>query len=412
MLEEARAMLRGLGATDYTDLRAASFYAQATTALGRHSEAAVNERLQQDAQSVAEQILRRQPGNLQALRIRSAAQQAMIELAGDRLSPEELLERWRKVGQAREEWTRFNPSDAEPNYLTAIARQKQARVLIGLGRLDEAIALLRSVVATGRERGSFWMQAEAWVTIEEVEAKRGNEAGVAAAKNERRLVSNSGIDLRELGGLSVVLKDKAGGLLSDGNLRAAKIMQGKYDEVIADANEMLVRLDELSARPEIVPADKVFLEGVRERGWRHIGEANIMKGNYTDADRALRVRAATRAGEEKAEAPNSDMALRSVWHAMALAKLGRGAEALQILDLAVRFRRDSFARLPNQRAVREHLARVLYVQAIAQPDDGAGRANRMAALQEAKKLIDGIPPWGPQYLCDPNDVEVDRRRTR
>jgi hypothetical protein len=392
IMEEVRAMLGGLGATDYTDLWAASLYAQATTTLGRHFGAAVNERLQQEAQSVAEQILRRQPGNLQALRIRSAALPAMIELAGDRLSPEELLERWQKVAHAREEWTRFDPLDAEPNYLTAIARQKQARVLIGLGRLDEAVALLRSVVATGRERSSFWMQAEAWVTIEEVEAKRGNEAGVAAAKNERRLLSNSAIDLRQLGNLSVVLKDKAAGLLSDGSLRATRMMQGKYDEVIADANEMLVRLDELSARPEIVPADKVFLEGVRERGWRHIGEANIMKGNYAEADRALRGRAANRAGAEKAEAPNSDMALRSVWHAMALAKLGRGAEALQILDLAVKFRRDSFARLPSSPNAREHLARVLYVQAIAQPDDDAGRANRMAALQEAKKLIDGIPP--------------------
>lgn len=236
------------------------------------------------------------------------------------------------------------------------------------------------------------MQAEAWGTIAEIEARRGNEAGVAAAIKERRLISASVIDVQQLANLSVVMKDKANGLLAEGSLRAVKMVQGKYDEVIADANEMLVRLDELAARPEIVPADKVFLESVRERGWRHIGEANIMKGNYAEADRALRGRTASRVGAEKAEAPNADMALRSVWHAVALAKLGRGAEALKVLDLALKFRRDSFARLPGQRIVREHLARVLYVQAIAQPDDDAGRANRMAALQEAKKLIDGIPP--------------------
>lgn len=392
MLEEARAMLRGLGAADYTDLQVASLYAWATTALGQRFESAGNERFQQEAHLVADQILRRQPSDLLALRIRSVAQQAMIELTGDRLSPEELLERWQKVTQAQEEWARFDPSDAEPIGRSATARQKQARVLIGLDRLDEAVALLRSVAATGRERSGFWMQFEAWRTIEEIEAKRGNEAAVAAAKNELRLVSFSAIDLQQLGGLSVVLKDKASGLLAEGVLRATKMVQGKYDEVIADANEMLVRLDELSARPEIVPADRVFLEGVRERGWRHIGEANIMKGNYAEADRALRGRTASRVGAEKAEAPNSDMALRSVWHSMALAKLGRGAEALHVLDLAVKFRRDSFARLPGNRTAREHLARVLYVQAIAQPDDDAGRANRAAALQEAKKLIDGIPP--------------------
>jgi hypothetical protein len=79
-----------------------------------------------------------------------------------------------------------------------------------------------------------------------------------------------------------------------------------------------------------------------------------------------------------------------VWRALALARLGRGGEALDLLALAKPQLPGSPGNRPAYLPDREVWVRAHLTEAIVQPESEEGRARRQAALDAGQKILDAL----------------------
>jgi hypothetical protein len=388
--EEARKLLVALGALDLSDLNATSAYADVTDSQARHTMALGRideaERLEREVYDLAEKALGKRPGDLRSMSNRYFAADLLGRLASAR-HDYVAAERYAiRAAQAGEDSTRFNPTDLTTWGFWIQGRGSVANAQLEQGRIRQAIDTLRGTVALAEDPrlpSSLVPQLEdTWATIAVLEAQTGNRAAADRAYES-----------------SVRAFQEFARLMPAGDPRAAvgkarlpvrrariKLLQGDAGAAYELSREGLREVEQLS-----VPADSPsasFRTAVLQGMLGAVTEAALRLGRYAEAESAAR-RRMTFPPSPLTDDPLEDMSRRRVLLAFAIAKQGRDAEARTVLAPALQYYRNE--KMANSTGVlfRRDYAEALYVSALAQGNDAAGRSARQQALTQATEVLAG-----------------------
>lgn len=386
--EEARELLAGLGARDLSDLGAASAYAGATDTQSRHALAfgRIEEAtgLSQVAYDMTEEVLAQRPGDLRALQNRIDAANMLSQLAQRRYDLDAAAVYAGRVEQAGEELVRFNPSNLTAWGSWINGKIQVAYLLIEQGRISDAIAVVQSAVALQHDsRAPRELVAEMWgtfMTLAELQAYAGQESQARESFEQSMLSAEAFVSRFPEGGelwrVAQAFPDLA-------NARLALAL-GEDARVIEHSQTAIMHLRDLEDVNLLVRHS--FMRSVLS----YSTDAALRLGHYAEAEAAARERLETPVRATAID-PHDLHAETRIGLAHAMAMQGRMSEAGELLapDLA-RYRE---IRQQGASGIRFHrnFAHALYVSAITQPEDEAGRARREAALTEAADLLAGLP---------------------
>ena len=414
--EEARELLAGLGALDFSDLEAASVYADTSDSQARHAltigrveDAA---RLEQQVYDIAEAVLARRPGDLRAMQNRALAADVLGSLAERRHHYADAAAYAAKAEQAGENYVRFNPADLGAWNYWISGKEKVADVLFEQGRIEDALRVLRSALALAdddRSPGSLGpLLTSPMATIAGLEARLGRRAAVqemlreAGKANDERLAQMSESDPRRMLWRHWVPLGRARAQLFLGEPGPA------LDGVLATADRIR----------EIVPApDDAFSVNVRANMLRHAlisaGAAALVLGRDAVAETVTRERETLPPAPFGGSDPQDERSRARVTLAHAVARQGRSEEALTLVEPVLDGYRTEQKAGAGGTSFQRDLAHALYVSAIAQPTDAAGRTRKADALAEASSVLATLSAEARQ-LADIRRIEAwisEARRT-
>ena len=390
--EEARKILSGLGALELSDLTAASVYADTADSQARHLMALgrfdAAERLEREVYDLAERVLAKRPGDLRSMKNRYFAADVLGMVASVRHDYAAAVRYAVRSEKAGEDAVRFNPSDLTTWNLWVAGRGLVADIRMQQGQVDRAIEVLRSTVALANDprlpSSLGPTLSDTWFTLAYWEAETG-----------QRAAAESSFDA------SVKADEEFAKLLPEGDSRRAviraqvplrrariQLVAGEPAAAYYLASASVRQLDQLSIGAEDTAAQ--WRSNTLQRALGTVSEAALRLGRYAEAEAAARRRMAM-PPSWFADDPHEDLSQRRVLLAHAVAKQGRGTEAQVVLAPALEY----YARKKKTGAIgtdfRLDYAGALYVSALAQGSDAAGRAAREQALTEAADLLSGAP---------------------
>jgi hypothetical protein len=133
------------------------------------------------------------------------------------------------------------------------------------------------------------------------------------------------------------------------------------------------------------------------------GHAEYLLGNFAAAEKAEREAVDARKKYlTDAVSDRRDVAEKSTWLAMSLARQRHLDEAVQVIEPVVKFHRELAAKNHGDRWQSLELASALYADALAEPKKSA------VLLREAANLVDGLPP----SIRELHDARLWRDRIR
>jgi tetratricopeptide (TPR) repeat protein len=388
--EEARKILVGLGALDLTDLNATSAYADTTDSQARHTMTLGRfddaERLEREVYDLAEKALAKRPGDLRSMNNRFFAADLLGRLASARHDYAEAARYASRAAQAGEDATRFNPTDLTTWGFWIQGRGSIASALLEQGKIQQAIDVLQGTVALAsdpRRPSTLVPQLEdTWFTMAVLQAEMGQwaaadrslDSSVKAFEEFAKLMP-AGDPRRAVGQARLPLR------------RARiKLLEGDAAAAYEYAGQAVRQIEQVS-----VPADSPatqFRSGVLQSALGMVSEAALRLGRYSDAETAARRRLAF-PPSPLSDDPLEDMSRRRVLLALAIAKQGRSAEAQTVLAPAREYYRHEKLANATGMLFRRDYAEALYVSALAQGSDPAGRAARQQALAQATEVLAG-----------------------
>ena len=388
--EEARKILAGLGALDLTDLSAASAYGDVSDSearhcldLGRLDDA---ERLEQEVYKLSGQVLVKRPGDLRAMADRWYGPNVLSTVAAERLDFVSALEYARMGLQAGDDYVRFNPADSLGWQLWSESHNQVARCLYQLGRVQEAVdqehagtELEHDPRNTTGVSGNIYY---CWANLARWEAMRGNREAVEKALKEARRSGDLLMKQLQLG------PDFAR-LVAAGDVELeTRVLLLRRDYASAYA----ATVKALAEAKDLPPGDA--WQKMREdivHGFR-LGavESALRLGKNHEAEMIGRTLLDSQVEEGKRAERKDDIANVRVLLAQAQAVQGHGPEARAILDPAIAYFRGRQRADGSGSEFTLKFARALYVQALTEPADAAGRAKAQAALAEATALLEDL----------------------
>jgi len=383
--EESRRILAAAGASDLSDLLAASIYGDVTDTESRlelelgHPERA--RELATEVGQVAEKVLEKRPGDLRALKDRFLSADVLGEVYDAENNLEGSISQARKAYDASVNYTYFNPSDFEGWLSAGNASNALANDLYQQGHLTEALQQWRATTQLEKDprnkagSGGVWFYA--WLHIATVEAHLGHlEVAKAANAEADRLMAvmekeqAAGPDFVRLGqgfqriyGYSILVHRKAWDELYDQAIQTQKML-----ETVAPAD----RISKMILVHALVENQLALVRAALEANRPEVAETaarNLMAQPLDPKDNA----------DYRAE--------QTAGNRLALIKtlIARGKldEARPLLAENLTYLRGQQAHGNTATDFRIMLADNLYQSAIITSDDGAGRTRRKALLDEA-----------------------------
>jgi tetratricopeptide (TPR) repeat protein len=278
---------------------------------------------------------------------------------------------------------RFNPSDLGSWGSWIDGKTQVAHLLVEQGRISEAIAVLQSAVELQHDsRAPRELLAEMWgtfMTLAELQASAGQESQARESFEHAMLAAEAFVSRFPEGGELW----RVGQAFPDVAHARLALALGEDARVLEHTRAATARLKDLEDVTLLVR------HSFMRSALAYSTEAALRLGYYAEAEAAARERLETpvRTG---AIDPGDLHAETRIGLAHAIAMQGRLAEARELLapDLA-RYRE---IRQQGAGGIRFHrnFAHALYVSAITQPEDEAGRTRRAAALAEAAGLLAGF----------------------
>jgi hypothetical protein len=298
--------------------------------------------------------------------------------------------------QASDDIVRFNPGDLGSWVYLVRAGNRSATVLYEEGRLHDALAKLQSTVALADDErlpaSAAVVFEETWYQLAESQVELGLRADA-----ERTLVA------------AKAATEVAAAQFAEGSPRRRitatrpkaerawlALVAGEPEIAFRDLQSIVAELDQIE-----FPPDEQLGQSVRDDylSWTlgALTDAAIQLSRFQDAEAAAR---------RRTEIPDSafgdvvrDRADRHLRLAFALAKQGKTAEARETLQPALEH--FSGRRAAGSVGTQFHLAyaEALYVSAIAQEDDAAGRRARDQALAAATAELDRLSDEARQLLA-------------
>jgi serine/threonine protein kinase len=395
--EEALRILAGLGALDLSDLSAASAWAdiadseaRESLVIGRLDDA---ERLEKQVQTLTEGVLLRRPGDLRARLDLCFAPDVLAMIEARRFHDDAALRLATESAQAAEDYLRFNPSDATGWFLLAYVDCSIPALLFRQGRVAEALHEARAAAQRVGDRGNsgIFMETDIfWSAIACWEAQRENRGAADQALQEARRFNAAYVSSNRAS--EIAFKYWAEYL--DDAERQVRLAFGEDATVHAMASQAIPRLDQLkgSHTEHTMGPLMLFLQ---RQALDENARAALNLGRYADAETAARALLLLPSeNDEYLEKVQLDRPDDPVWGQVLLAQVavaqGRKDEALQTLEPALAHYRDVQAQGAGYLTFRQHFARALYVQALAEPGDSSGMARRREALDQAAALLQGF----------------------
>ena len=386
--EEARTLVAGMGALDLSDLAAASIYADATDSQSRHTLALgrVDEAmaLSQTVYDMVEQVLTRRPGDLRALQNRYYAADTLSLLALRRFDMDGALELALRMERAGEDLVRFNPSSLSAWNSWATGKRRVAGALEIQGRVSDAIDVVRAATALADDERAppelFEDLRGAWGQLAFLEASLGRNARAREAFAQGKLGFDAFVARQP--------EDRDILELLQLNLESAQASLG-----------MALREDRASLEKSLSVAERAIAmgpgapvgrDGTLRGALSLVTEAALRLGRYAEAESAARQHLEVPITGALAIDPEWLQAEVGVRLAHAIAKQGRPAEALELLEPELVRYRDRWQVGGRSTRFQRNFAHALYVSAIAQPEDAAGQARRQAALAEASDVLEAL----------------------
>jgi len=387
--DEARRVLAALGALDLSNLTATSVYADTADsqarhllALGRLDEAAV---LEQEVYDLAEKALARRPGDFRSMRNRALAADLLGVLA-DRRHDHAASERHAaNAEQAGENYVRFNPLDMAAWSYWIRGKGQLATAYFEQGRIAESIGMLRSAVALEKDSrvpSSLGAQLNfVWARLAGLEVRMGEPAAQASLRAASDAHAQALAQMPEGSARRALLEN------SPAMWRGrAQLWLGND---VAALESSLATL--AGVRSIEVPADDLRAGEVRDNLLRFAlataTTAAIGLGRYGEAEALARDRLGVPPNQTGDADPQDEKSRATVALAHAVAMQGRGVEALELLQPVLDgYRAEQKAGAAGTTFQRD-LAYALYVVAISQPADPAGRAKRNASLLDAGRAL-------------------------
>jgi len=389
-LEVARDAYRSIDGLRLGDLAAAASYAESSAwqvdglkALGQDEKA---RQVGEDAIKVAGAVLEKRPAHMGALRARALLASG---LAGDAiensLRPRRALELADSAVRDWEDMLKLDPGNTIGWNNLAVSRGWRSRALLGLGRFDESLEVLRGTKDLDNRAGignSHYLAGGiafhyGFLATGEAELGRRNEVAAVLADHYR-------------------YGDKMyAGLAKDSFLRAYRAeFSARVEVMVADGlGDHAAMRDKSAAAVERLRAFKPANKGQQRLRddllaiqLTYLAVAHYRLGDYAAAEKAVREALVEReVGSRLTMEAQTDKADRQAWLAIILARQARSAQAREAVEPALALHR--YLRAGGSEDVGQHesLARTLYAAALANPSQAG------TLLAEANRVLDGMP---------------------
>jgi hypothetical protein len=395
--EEALHVLASLGALDLSDLSAASKWADIADSEAREylsvGEVDDAERLEKQVQRLAEGVLSRRPTDLEARGDLCWAPDGLALVEARRFHDEAALEFATKSHGAAQDYRRFNPSNLEGWGDLALSDCLVSTLSFREGHVAEALQKAQVAIQTDRDPHNspenVWAMAELDLGVARWEAQRGNRGAADHALQEARQ-SHDAISAQN----GVSEWDQVWAESAEDAQRQIGLAFGEDATVYDMSNDALPRIDKVS-EGSINREDRAELLHFKRQALEEAAGAALNLRRYADAQTAahalLLLPPETVADSEHyfLDQPD-DQVWGLVLVAQAEAGQGRNAEAMKTLEPALAHYRELQPQAGSDVFFRQHFARALYVQALAEAADHAGTASARQSLDQADSLLMGL----------------------
>ena len=376
-----------LGARDLSNIDMAAYYAEsvgwevaALQNLGRNGEA---RQLGEDAMPLADKVLERRPGYRLALHAEQIITGGLTQVAQNDLNPSEMLRTARQDEQISRTLLNLDPNSTVSANNLGSAIQQIGDSLWASGRLRESMPYYAEAIDffdKASAAGSGQIILNAWVRggVAHQQAVLGDFPAAAATLARGAPFLSRLRQTEPAGSLPVILADAIGQV---GEADTA-LERGDTDTARRLGEAVIGRLRAVQPTRGVQEVQKyVTLFWAADIA----GQAEYQVGNYAAAEAAEREAVDARKKYlTEAIGDRRDVAVKSTWLAMSLAKQGRLQEAAQVIGPIVEFHRGLAAKNHGDRWLPFELAGSLYAQALAEP------ARRAALLGEAAALLESL----------------------
>jgi hypothetical protein len=392
--EEALQVLAGLGATDMSDLSAASAYGDVADSAARHAlkigDLELAERLENESDALATRILAKRPGDLRAMLDRGWAPNVLGLVEARRFHADKAMEWAGKYERAIDNYVQFNPSDGIGWQMRIGARNQAAEALFMQGRITDAVGKFRAAIAMRAEAkggATAWTQLPfTWDALAILAAQQGDRAAADAALREA-LQIQAAVDTELKAGESSRLGSQEN---HEWAARRVQLAFGEFDEVHRRANQAIDRINGLQKRPDLGQMWKEGFDALRQFAWSDAAHAALRLGRDAEAEKAARAALNAPLGDGFSMSLPATQAQAGALLALAQVRLGQAAAARGTIETALRTYRELRAQEADSVDFCHDFGFALYVQAVALAGDEAQRASRRAALDKAAQLLDGL----------------------
>jgi hypothetical protein len=384
----AMQLATGLGARDLSNIDMAAFYADAAawlvTALqnlGRNDEA---RRIGEDAVALADKVLEQRPGYRLALHAQQVIQSTLSGVAQNDLNPAEALRIARHNEQISTTLLNLDPNSFVSANNLGSAHQSLGDALWATGRLHDAIpfyvlSLNDFAKASGAGAGQIILYAYQLTQVVYAQSVVGDAAAVSSTLATCAPFLTTLRQSEPAGSMAPIIFDA---LCSVGTAQAAY----ERDDLVAARSIALAAVNRVQASKPARGVQEVQKYVTLFLASNIAGHAEYLLGNYAAAERAQR--GAIEARKKyltEAVSDRRDVAEKSTWLAMALARQNRLGEAAEVIAPVVKFHRELAAKNRGDRWQTLEFASALYAEALTDPKKSA------ALLREATALVAGLP---------------------
>jgi serine/threonine protein kinase len=387
-LAEARRILSGLkDFAERPDVRLLRGKILGLAAVLRNLSGLVEPEPEAEILVLAESVAREHPQSIDVWRLRRIA---YLKHLAVQAREDECLPLLLEADKAASEIVRRDPSSDSDWYDLTRVRVKLARQLFSLGSVNQAVALMGATLqegglvvddTTGLRNPKNYLGA-VLLLMAEIEADRGH---ALAARQALQFFPNFGPFLRVSAGLSPAGERLRRPVAIAAEERKIALLLGEYEAVVRDGEALLRELCSFLVSPATTNSDIATFMPETFQLQDDLARSYVHLSRWAEAEKALVMPAAIKV-PRKIDRPIT----ATRWHALAVARLGRGQEAL---DLISRVQQDARKKLDDGTALvadRRDYAFGLLIEAIARADDPAGRDRRAAALAEAERVIGSL----------------------
>jgi hypothetical protein len=392
VFDKSRAIARSIDGLKLGDTIAAALFVEAAAwqmtslqALDRTDDA---RRIGEEARSVGDGVLARQPGHMLALRARGLLLSRLGELEGTRFRFKESLPYLVAAAQDYEAYLKVDPGNTIAWNNLGAQYSTLALYTEGTGQPREALKYMRMSAKAGASGTQTAVRAgnvaNVWWHIARVEAELGNREASQAAIQE--------------GGRNMALFYEGAGpqefrrLIREPWLTlqqsALHGIYGEYEKARELANTALAALEK--ARPESDGQKRFHAINVADAN-EGVGASAYRLRDYATAEQALRRAAQLRSSfDERSLWDRMFLANVRAQHAAALARLGRLVDARTALEPSLKL----YASIPDNGSTqwtRLFIAQAKLSQGLANPSEA--KAHLAAALAQ----LDGMSPEYRSY---------------